>query len=179
MKTLPDLLRPGLDIISIGINPSLPSVAQGYYFANPRNRFWPALNASLLIDTQLEPGRKSQIRLLDDFGIGFTDLVKRPSANARDLKTADYRRAAPLLREKLIRHRPLIAWFQGKLAYGHYLRHAEARKEDVAWGRQATTLSGIVCFVTPNPSPANAAYTLDDLTDWLDSLAELRDALNA
>jgi hypothetical protein len=29
-------------------------------------------------------------------------------------------------------------------------------------------------FVTPNPSPANAAYTLDELTGWMRRLAALR-----
>ena len=177
MKTLPDYLRPGLDIVSIGINPSLPSVERGFYFANPRNRFWRALNASNLANELLDPGIASQQRLVDKFGIGFTDLVKRPSANAKDLKAADYREWAPVLRDKLLQYQPRIAWFQGKLAYGHYLRYAEKLKPDIGWGRQPKGISGILCFVTPNPSPANAAYSLDDLIAWYDRLAKLRDAL--
>ena len=55
MDTLPDYLRPGLRLLSIGLNPSLPSVAAGYYFANPRNRFWTALNASELPAAPLVP----------------------------------------------------------------------------------------------------------------------------
>ena len=86
MKTLPDYLRPGLDIVSIGINPSLPSVERGFYFANPRNRFWRALNASRLVDVPLDPGMASQQQMMIEFGIGFTDLVKRPSASAKALK---------------------------------------------------------------------------------------------
>jgi len=38
-KTLPDHLAPGLDIVSIGINPSRYSVERGFYFARPGNRF--------------------------------------------------------------------------------------------------------------------------------------------
>jgi len=32
-------------------------------------------------------------------------------------------------------------------------------------------------FVTPNPSPANAAFSLEDLTDWYARLARLRESL--
>ncbi len=56
MNTLPDYLRENLSIISIGLNPSPISVAAGFYFANPRNRFWKALNGSRFVDAVLEPG---------------------------------------------------------------------------------------------------------------------------
>ena len=72
MKTLPDYLRPGLDIVSIGINPSLPSVREGYYFANPRNRFWRALNASGLLFGSY--GFQSGITLPDMLGVVVTIL---------------------------------------------------------------------------------------------------------
>ena len=46
--TLPDLLRSGLDVVFVGINPSLYSVAQGHYFARRSNRFWPCFSRSVL-----------------------------------------------------------------------------------------------------------------------------------
>ena len=46
MNTLPDYLQHNLDIVLVGLNPSLPSVEAGRYFASPRNRFWRALNRS-------------------------------------------------------------------------------------------------------------------------------------
>src|SRR6202051_719814 len=74
--TLPDLLRDGLDLVFIGINPSLYSVAQGHYFARKTNRFWPAFSRSVLSEPArralgvaiLEPGH--DIALLAH-GIGF------------------------------------------------------------------------------------------------------------
>ena len=42
MDTLPDYLKEGLDIVFVGLNPSIYSVTEGHYFANPRNRFWAA-----------------------------------------------------------------------------------------------------------------------------------------
>ena len=93
-ETLPDYLRPGLDIVSIGLNPSLPSVRAGFYFANPRNRFWRAVNASGLLQAPVQPGVEGMRILFERDGIGFTDVVKRPTAGGSELRAADYRGSA-------------------------------------------------------------------------------------
>lgn len=174
MKTLPDWLAPGLDLVSIGINPSLPSVRAGYPFANPRNRFWPALNASRLLDRPVVPSAAAMQRLLERERIGFTDIVKKPSAMEKDLRAADYREGAPRLLEKLLAARPRILWFHGKAPYERLLRHAAGRRLRADWGLQPEELEGMRCFVTPNPSPANAAFSLAALIEWYDRLAVLR-----
>ncbi|MEI6665601.1 MAG: uracil-DNA glycosylase family protein, partial [Chloroflexota bacterium] len=46
VRTLPDLLRPGLDLVFVGINPGEESARRGHYYAHPGNAFWPALSAS-------------------------------------------------------------------------------------------------------------------------------------
>lgn len=170
MDTLPDYLRPGLRVLSIGLNPSLRSVEAGFYFANPRNRFWPALLASGLAPPGLEPGARAIRVLYEEHGIGFTDVVKRPSAGGAALRVADFRRFAPELRDKLVEHRPGVAWFHGKQAYDGYLRFGEGRNPAGDWGEQPE-IAGCRIFVTPNPSPANAAYSLAALTDWYSRLA--------
>lgn len=174
LNTLPDYLRPGLDIVTIGINPSLPSVREGYYFANPRNRFWRALNASGLLPVLVVPGAPAMDLLVSQYGIGFTDVVKRPTANAAQLCAADFRDWAPILKDKLEQHAPKIAWFQGKQACEHYLRYAEGLKPVLDWGEQPFRLGRTRLFVSPNPSPANAAFSLDELTDWMRRLQTLR-----
>jgi TDG/mug DNA glycosylase family protein len=166
LKTLPDYLRPGLDIVSIGLNPSLPSVRDGFYFANPRNRFWRALNASGLVTEVLDPGVAATGILFHRYGIGFTDVVKRPTAGGNELRAADYREWAPVLRQKIERYTPCVAWFHGKQAYMNYLRYAEGLREKPGWGEQLFCIGKTRVFVTPNPSPANAAYSLDELGDW-------------
>ena len=83
LKTLSDYLGPGLEIVSIGLNPSLPSVREGFYFANPRNRFWRALNGSGLLAEPLVPGVAAMEVLLTRDRIGFTDVVKRPTAGGQ------------------------------------------------------------------------------------------------
>ena len=178
MKTLPDYLCNGLRIVSIGLNPSLPSVRAGYYFANPRNRFWRALHASGLLTEALEPGVAAMEVLLSRYRIGFTDVVKRPTAGAKDLCAADFRQWSPELKVKLLRYRPGVAWFQGKLAYANYLKYGEGIRPNIDWGPQSHTIGDTRVFVTPNPSPANAVYSLDDLGRCYRQLGEFAAAID-
>jgi TDG/mug DNA glycosylase family protein len=175
METLPDYLRTGLDVVSIGLNPSLPSVRAGYYFANPRNRFWRALHGSRLVPSAavMGPGIAAMETLLQH-GIGFTDVVKRPTAGGHELRAADFRAGAPLLQQKLLFCAPRIAWFHGKQAYAGYLRYAEGITTDIEWGEQPLRVGDSRVFVTPNPSPANAVFSLADLIAWYVRLGEFR-----
>jgi double-stranded uracil-DNA glycosylase len=166
LNTLPDYLCSGLRLVCIGLNPSLPSVRVGFYFANPRNRFWRALQASELLNETLEPGVDAMHVLFRSYRIGFTDVVKRPTAGVKDLRAADFREWAPQLRQKLLHYQPDVAWFHGKLAYANYLTHGEGVRQAVDWGQQPRRIGCTQVFVTPNPSPANAAYSLDDLIGW-------------
>ncbi len=177
METLPDYLCPGLDIVLIGLNPSVRSVRAGHYFANPRNRFWPALSASNLLGRTFGP--EDDASLLDH-GIGFTDVVKRPTPQASGLTAEDYRRDAPVLREKILRYAPRIACFHGLTAYRAYLRHAEGvtNPGNIELGRQDLAIGASYVFVLPNPSPANARYSLDDLAAWYVELNRWRVELN-
>ena len=177
LETLPDYLCPGLDIVSIGLNPSLPSVRDGFYFANPRNRFWRALNASGLVSEPLEPGIAAMEKLINEQSIGFTDVVKRPTAGGNELRAVDYREWAPLLKDKLEDTAPLIAWFHGKQAYQNYLKYTKGLPAKIEWGAQPLVIGRSRVFVTPNPSPANAAYSLEVLTDWYRQLADFRNRL--
>ena len=172
--TLPDHLTTGLDIVFVGLNPSLPSVAVGHYFANPRNRFWPAFNKSGLVNRELSP--EGDGSLLAD-GIGFTDVAKRPTAMGSGLKAADFRQWSPVLKDKLLRYQPRIACFHGVTAYNSYLRYAEDIREKAELGLQERSIGASRVFITPNPSPANAAYSLDDLAEWYRRLGILRDEL--
>ena len=158
-------------VLSIGLNPSLPSVAAGFYFANPRNRFWKALNASRLIRAPVEPGPGAMRLLLEHEGMGFTDVVKRPTRGVADLKAADYREGAPRLCALIARYQPRYAWFHGKLAYKNFIRYGGIHAEGEDWGLQRQPMGGTRIFVTPNPSPANAAYSLGDLVTWYNRLA--------
>ena len=172
LHTLPDLLAPGLAMVFVGLNPSEYSAREGHYFANPLNRFWPAFNRSALLPTAI--GREcapADDALLLEHGIGFTDVVKRPTPQGNALKAADYRQWAPVLREKLLDHRPGLVCFHGLMAYKSYLQYGEARKASPDLGLQPDLIGDSSVFVVPNPSPANARYSVDDLTAWYDEVA--------
>src|SRR5713226_677049 len=93
VATLPDLLREGLDVVFVGINPSIFSAMHRHYFARRSNRFWPCFSRSTLSLAaraaigveRLEPAHD---RLLLAHGIGFTDLVERATVKASDVLPA-------------------------------------------------------------------------------------------
>jgi double-stranded uracil-DNA glycosylase len=126
-QTLPDLLRDGLDVVFVGINPGLYSAAQGHYFARRTNRFWPAFSCSTLSRearrglglAMLGPAHDAALLI---YGFGFTDVVKRPTGNAGELAPGELTAGAPLLLEKLARHRPLVACFHGLTGYRPFAR---------------------------------------------------------
>jgi len=165
-ETLPDFIAADLRILSIGLNPSIPSVEAGFYFANPRNRFWSAFQESPLARTIMQPSADYHRYLLRQESIGFTDVVKRASRQGHELRSTDFKTDAPKLQEKLKTYRPLWAWFHGKVAYRNFLRYAlNEPSGELSWGLQAVTIEKTRIFVTPNPSPANAAWSLSALQE--------------
>ena len=174
MITLPDYLDHHLKIVSIGLNPSPVSVEAGFYFANPRNRFWKALNRSRLVDEKLEPGEAAMQELFNRYSIGFTDLVKKPTRMGHELRAADYREGAPLLKEKLLHYQPALAWFHGIGTYKAFLKYTEKKQVNVIPGAQKHSIGKTRVFVTPNPSPANAKFSLDDLVRYYNDMVSFQ-----
>ena len=93
-------------------------------------------------------------------------VVMRYGGNALDTIAA--------VKDKLEQYAPGVAWFQGKQACENYLRYAEGLRPALDWGEQPFRLGRTRVFVSPNPSPANAAFSLDELTDWMRRLQVLR-----
>jgi TDG/mug DNA glycosylase family protein len=184
-RTLPDYLRPGLDLVFVGINPGLYSVQRRHYFARRANRFWPAFSASILSEPVRRALGVDTLRAEHDtelprFGIGFTDVVKRPSANAADLKATDFEKWAPRLVERLLRYRPSVACFHGLTAYRPFSDIALRRIDRLPrLGPQPEVVGATRLYVVPNPSPANAHFTLADQTAWYDRLADFLAAVRA
>jgi TDG/mug DNA glycosylase family protein len=115
-------------------------------------------------------GPEHDARLLD-FGIGFTDVVKRPTTNAAGLTPADFARWAPRLRRRLRHAGPRVVCFHGVTAYGNFLRFGLGQPRWPGLGPQAERLGPTRIFVVPNPSGANAHFMAADLTRWYDRLA--------
>lgn len=152
---LPDLVRPGLRLLLVGINPGRHSGATGFHFGNPRNLLWPALFQSGLTPRQLRPDEASELL---DLGIGITNLVMRTTKGAADISDDEYRDGAKALAAKVAALHPAVVAVLGKGPY-----EVGFGKKSVELGRQPEALAGAELWVLPNPSPINASYPLPDL----------------
>ena len=162
-ETLPDYLREGLEIVFVGLNPGLYSAQVGHYFAHKHNRFWPALSASGLVPEPVGP--EDDARLLA-WGIGLTDVVKRPTHGIHELTPAEFRRGAKALRDKLVRYKPRIVCFVGLTGY------RVCCGSDGSPGLQAGRFAEAQVFVIPSTSPRNARYSLATIVAALRDLKE-------
>ena len=154
-KGIPDVIAPRLDVLFVGINPSLWSGAVGLHFARPGNRFWRALHEAGFTDRLLSPyeGRELMKRR-----IGVTNLVNRATASADELDVADYQRGRRRIEAKVRRYRPKTVAFVGMGAYRVAFGRARARG-----GRQEERLAGATIWVLPNPSGRTAGYQMPAL----------------
>jgi TDG/mug DNA glycosylase family protein len=149
-RLLPDLIRPELDVLFCGINPSLYSAALQQHFARPGNRFWRTLHAAGFTERVLLPSEQAELL---ELGIGLTNVVARASASAAELTPLDYQRGCASLRRKLARYRPHSIAFLGLGAY-----RIAAQQPLATVGRQAELFAGVVAWALPNPSGLNAHY---------------------
>ena len=162
-KTLPDYLCEGLDLVFVGLNPGLYSAKVGHYFAYKQNRFWPALSLSGLIPEPI--GSEDDARLLE-WGIGLTDIVKRPTHGIHEVSTAEFRRGAKVLREKIERYQPRVVCFIGLTGYRVCCGNESGP------GTQSGRFGGASVFVVPSTSPRNASYSLERIVAALRDLKE-------
>ncbi len=149
---LPDLLAPGLSLVFVGSNPSIRASQTGHYYAHPGNRFYPLLFAAGLTPRRLTPEEDG---LLPAFGIGLTDLHRRPSRRADDVPDAVYRAGRGQIVEKMARYRPLWLCCNGARVY----QNLTGARGPVRYGPQAETIAGCSLFVVPSTSGLNSALT--------------------
>jgi TDG/mug DNA glycosylase family protein len=154
-KPLPDVIAPDLDILFVGINPSLMSAACGHHFARPGNRFWPALHLAGLTPRRLTP---EEDRELLQYGLGVTNVVARPTRAAAELSVAELHEGATALADLVSHCRPHVVAVLGITAW----RTAFDRPKAVL-GRQPERVGGAETWVAPNPSGLNAHHQLPDL----------------
>ena len=108
-ETLPDRApRPG-DILLVGINPAPRSVQAGHYYQGRLGRrLWQRL-ARLGLLANPVPGAEDDAFV--DAGHGLTDIVKRPTPSASELRGEEIRQGVRALREKVKQWRPGLVLF--------------------------------------------------------------------
>lgn len=145
MRPIPDHIKKDLRVLFIGFNPSIRSSETGHHYANPTNRFWSILHQSGLTDRKLSPNDDATLL---ELGYGFTNIVPRPTRNAQEISSKEYKLGREELIKKISFYRPKVACFVGKGVYQQY-----SRKKDVRWGAQENpVVPGIIEFVAPSSS---------------------------
>jgi len=149
---LPDYLRKGMKLVIVGCNPSESSVRAGHYYAGRGNQFWPMLYECGVVP---EPFDYPDDRRVIEFGIGLTDLVKRPTRGVEELNREDFAEGRIVLAQKLEEFAPRVVAFNGKLTYEQFAQ----RK--CRYGLQKGSLYGAQIYVLPSTSGQNARGKAD------------------
>lgn len=154
MKTLPDYLRKGMKLVIVGCNPSESSVRAGHYYAGRNNLFWPTLFESGVVPEAFD---YPDDRRIIEFGIGLTDLVKRPTKVVEELKREDFAEGRIVLSQKLEEYGPRVVAFNGKMTYEQFAQ----RK--CRFGLQKELLYGAQVYVLPAVTAQGAPAKADRL----------------
>lgn len=158
---VPDLIGARVDLLFVGINPGLWTAATGTHFAHPGNRFYPALLRGGVIDREIDRGNgmtDADRAHLIDRGIGITNVVRRATARASELTSAELRAGGERLRDLVRDRAPTVVAIAGVTAYRTAFGQPKAQV-----GRQDEPFEGAQLWIVPNPSGLNAHETIDTL----------------
>jgi len=147
MKTLPDHLRKGMKLVIVGCNPTESSVRVGHYYAGRTNQFWTMLYKGGVVP---EPFDYHDDKRVIEFGIGLTDLVKRPTKTIDELSREDFAEGRIVLSQKFEEFAPHVVAFNGKHTYEQFAQ----RK--CKYGVQKELLYGARVYVLPATAEVTA-----------------------
>lgn len=163
--TLPDYLEMNLDIVFVGINPSLMAAHRGRYYAGPGNHFYKLLHESRLTSRCLS--YEEDHKLLQ-FRIGLTNIVARATKSSADLKRTEIKEGSKIVEEKLKLYKPKIAVFNGKCIYEVFAN----KTDNFNFGLQPEKVDETAIWVTPSSSARCANFPR--MTDKLHFFTSLK-----
>jgi len=137
--------------VIVGANPGERSAKVGHYYASRTNHFWTLLYEGGIVPEPLLP--EDDVRMMTEFGIGLTDLVKRPTRGIEDLKREEFSEGRVLLSQKLDTLQPKVIAFCGKTVYEKFAQR------ECKLGLQKQKLYGAHVFVLPSTSGQNASIS--------------------
>jgi double-stranded uracil-DNA glycosylase len=162
VETLEDLLRPGLRPVCIGINPAPRSVRAGHYYQGRLGQqFYERLRRAELLPRA--SGWEDDLAF--ENGIGFTDIVKRATATASEVRPDEYAYGRELLRAKMQAVQPRLVIFTFKktaeVLFGPIAGNGLIRDRDLA---------GAPIFIMPGPyAPGGEVESrLEELRELVD-----------
>lgn len=136
-------------ILILGSFPSVRSREAGFYYAHPQNRFWPLL--ARLFDEPLPQTTEDRRAFALRHGIALWDSIE--SCTITGSSDASIREAKPNDIARLIRQTGIQRIYcNGQQSYKLYQKYCAGS-------------CGLNAIPLPSTSPANAAWTLDQLAD--------------
>jgi len=155
-------------MILVGCNPGDRSARVGHYYAGRTNQFWPMMYESGVIPEPL--GYEDDRRMLE-FGIGMTDLVKRPTRGIEEIERQEFAEGRVLLARKLEEFWPRVVAFNGKMVYEKFAGRP------CKLGLQKDSLYGAQIFVLPSTSGQNGGTARGVKMRYFKKLAALLKSL--
>jgi TDG/mug DNA glycosylase family protein len=157
LPPLRDRIRPGVEVLFVGINPGVRSALTGHHFAGFSNRFWKLLCESHLVP---EPITFEDDDRLPDWGFGITNIVARATPGIDTLRPHEYVEGRRKLSAKVRRFRPRVVALVGVTVFrAMFPEH----KGPVAPGLQEQMLGEAIVFVLPNTSGRNANFSYAEM----------------
>jgi TDG/mug DNA glycosylase family protein len=150
-KTVPDIIRPNLKLLFVGINPGLYTAWAGHHFAHPGNRFWPALYNGGLTPELLTAYDNQKLL---DLNFGITNIVSRPTVRADELTKDELAAGGQRLVRLTEEYHPEWVAVLGVTSYRVAFNQPKANV-----GRQEVMIGPSKVWLLTNPSGLNAHYT--------------------
>ena len=144
-------------ILILGSFPSVKSREQGFFYGHPQNRFWKVLVC--VFNTEAPTTIEDKKRFLLENNIAVWDVIH--SCEIEGSSDSSIKNAIPNDINKIINESNIKCVFtNGKTADKLYIKYIE--KE-----------TNIKAICLPSTSPANAAWSLEKLTDfWSEKIKE-------
>lgn len=137
LRGLTDSLGPSLLVLFVGLNPGITTAQTGHAYAHPSNLFWKLLHSSG-VTTRLVPPCEDK-RMPEEYSLGLTNIVERPSRNGAELSKAEMDAGVEVLGEKARACKAEVVCFVGKSIWESVWRVRKGRgikKEEFRYGWQ-------------------------------------------
>jgi len=141
----PPILDEHTRVLFLGSFPSIASFEQAFYYAHPRNAFWPILEA--IFDVRLETNEAKKVFCLEK-GIGLWDVIS--SCERSNSSDTNLKNCIPNDFEKLLHEYPNIQVlaFTGKKSHDLFMKFFKDLE--------------IEKVLLPSTSPAHAAMKFEE-----------------
>lgn len=151
LNPLPDLLDYSLKLVFCGFNPGVKSAEVGHRYAHRSNDFWKFIYESGIVNEKLTYEDDESMR--DRFGIGFTELVMRPTKGIEEIPAVEMQKNVPRLIETINKYNPKVLCLVGRGIWDSILKFSKIKQKNFSWGLQEDQkLFKCKCFVVPSTS---------------------------